>query len=191
MNDKISIVKKLEICGKAAFGDRWQTDISKALNVSDRTIRRWISGKSGVPVGTCADLHKLLIQKKAEIDSAIAALGVSGIDREINISECRGDGDRIITGKVKYFNTIVETALGFYINGVGPDSWRSGNVALTFINPESGHTVELAGLTVPVRSASMSDADYIEVVKAEFINALERCEVSCQAHRDEEEEIIW
>jgi DNA-binding transcriptional regulator LsrR (DeoR family) len=34
-------VDLLERIGKALYGDRWQTQLAKALGMSDRTVRRW------------------------------------------------------------------------------------------------------------------------------------------------------
>lgn len=39
----------LEQCGEALYGSLWQTELSRALGVSDRTVRRWASGKTPVP----------------------------------------------------------------------------------------------------------------------------------------------
>jgi len=41
----------LESAGKLLFGNRWQTDIAELISVNDRTVRRWISGKSEIPAG--------------------------------------------------------------------------------------------------------------------------------------------
>ena len=39
----------LERIGKALYGDRWQTQLAKALGVSDRTVRRWFLLESDIP----------------------------------------------------------------------------------------------------------------------------------------------
>jgi hypothetical protein len=39
----------LERIGKALYGDRWQTQLAKALGVSDRTVRRWFLWESDIP----------------------------------------------------------------------------------------------------------------------------------------------
>ena len=42
--------------GEALYGDRWQTQMSEALDVSDRTIRRWVAGDVKIPRGVWNDL---------------------------------------------------------------------------------------------------------------------------------------
>ena len=64
--------EKLIAAGTAAFGHRWQTDLSNALGVSDRTIRNWLSGKYQIPSTVSADIVIILNRRKAEIIEAIA-----------------------------------------------------------------------------------------------------------------------
>ncbi len=64
--------EKLIAAGVAAFGERWQTDLSNALGVSDRTIRNWLSGKYQIPSTVSADIVIILNRRKAEIIEAIA-----------------------------------------------------------------------------------------------------------------------
>lgn len=45
--------------GEALYGPTWQTPMSEALGVSDRTIRRWVSGDFAIPNGVWSDLAKL------------------------------------------------------------------------------------------------------------------------------------
>jgi hypothetical protein len=49
----------LHEAGEALFGPRWQTEIAKALNVNDRTVRRWAAEPDTVPRGVSADLRRL------------------------------------------------------------------------------------------------------------------------------------
>lgn len=46
--------------GKALYGPRWQSDLSRDLNVSDRTVRRWDAGQNEIPAGIWAELRALL-----------------------------------------------------------------------------------------------------------------------------------
>lgn len=64
--------EQLIAAGIAAFGKRWQTDISEALGVSDRTVRNWVSGKYMIPSTVSADIVLILKQRKNEIDEAIS-----------------------------------------------------------------------------------------------------------------------
>lgn len=42
------------------WGSEWQTALSRAIMVNDRTVRRWLSGSSPVPDGVFDDLKQWL-----------------------------------------------------------------------------------------------------------------------------------
>ncbi len=46
--------------GEALYGSRWQSDMARALDVSDRTVRRWAAGSHDVSPGAWVDLRMLL-----------------------------------------------------------------------------------------------------------------------------------
>lgn len=50
----------LREAGEALYGPRWQSDLARALNVSDRTVRRWGAGQNEIPAGVWAELRTLL-----------------------------------------------------------------------------------------------------------------------------------
>ena len=58
--------------GEALYGPRWQTELSRAIDVSDRTVRRWAAGADDVPPGVYFELLSLLTEKAAEVDDVIA-----------------------------------------------------------------------------------------------------------------------
>lgn len=65
----------LEAAGKALYGDRWQTDLSRDLGLSDaRRIRQWLAGDRPIPNGIWADLLELLRQRRISIDDVIDQL---------------------------------------------------------------------------------------------------------------------
>ncbi|HEX3885562.1 MAG TPA: hypothetical protein VHW66_23115 [Stellaceae bacterium] len=35
--------------GRALYGERWQTSVARDLHVSDRTVRRWLTGEFAIP----------------------------------------------------------------------------------------------------------------------------------------------
>jgi hypothetical protein len=43
--------------GEALYGVQWQSDLSRDISVSDRSIRRWLAGTDAVPEGVWADIH--------------------------------------------------------------------------------------------------------------------------------------
>jgi predicted transcriptional regulator len=55
--------------GRALYGDRWQSDIARDLGVSDRTIRRWVSGEDIPRLGVWRDLLALVISHEKELSA--------------------------------------------------------------------------------------------------------------------------
>lgn len=67
--------KELEIAGKALFGDRWQTDLANALNLSDaRRVRQWLTKERSIPAGVWADILGLLRHRQMSLDNVIKSL---------------------------------------------------------------------------------------------------------------------
>lgn len=56
-------------CGEALFGPRWQSELARELQVSDRTVRRWVAGTSEVPAGLYVDLLRLTQERAAVLDA--------------------------------------------------------------------------------------------------------------------------
>ena len=61
-------------CGEALYGSRWQTDLARDLNVSDRTVRRWAAGTQEMPQGAYTDLLRLTQERAALLDSLAGKL---------------------------------------------------------------------------------------------------------------------
>ena len=59
-------VDLLERIGKALYGDRWQTQLAKALGMSDHTVRRWFLLESSIPWSFLADKLQTLFTAKSE-----------------------------------------------------------------------------------------------------------------------------
>lgn len=49
----------LRQAGEALYGPHWQTALARALQVNDRTMRRWIAGDSPLPDGLNEELAAL------------------------------------------------------------------------------------------------------------------------------------
>jgi len=58
--------EQLERAGKLLYGDRWQSDLARALGVGDRRVREWASGDRRPPAGVWADIAALLRQRQQE-----------------------------------------------------------------------------------------------------------------------------
>jgi len=43
--------------GEALYGPTWQADLSRAISVSDRSMRRWAAGTDEIPDGAWRDIH--------------------------------------------------------------------------------------------------------------------------------------
>ena len=61
--------KLLETAGEALYGPRWQSELARALDVSDRTVRRWVSGVDKVPPGVFVDLLRLTQERALTLDA--------------------------------------------------------------------------------------------------------------------------
>ncbi len=61
-------------CGKALFGASWQSELSRALGVADRTVRRWAAGTSPVPESVAGEIAKLLSERGADIETLLREL---------------------------------------------------------------------------------------------------------------------
>jgi hypothetical protein len=64
----------LKRTGEALYGPRWQSDLARDLNVTDRTVRRWVEGTSNVPDRVYVDLLRLCEGRLLELDRLIKAL---------------------------------------------------------------------------------------------------------------------
>lgn len=64
----------LRRCGEALYGPHWQSEIARALNVTDRTVRRWVARSSDIPDGVRDDLLAQCRERAGELDDLIAVL---------------------------------------------------------------------------------------------------------------------
>lgn len=65
--------------GEVLYGNQWQTPLAEALGVTDRTMRRWASGRASAPKSVKADLLRVASARLAGIDSVLADLtAISG-----------------------------------------------------------------------------------------------------------------
>jgi|ERR1700722_6018433 len=62
---------ELAIAGRALYGARWQTSLAIDLNISDRTMRRWLVGESPIPDGVQIELREVLIKRLNELGGII------------------------------------------------------------------------------------------------------------------------
>jgi hypothetical protein len=54
--------------GEALYGPRWQCDLARDLDISDRTIRRWVAGSHDIPQRLAAELLDLVDSRSDILD---------------------------------------------------------------------------------------------------------------------------
>lgn len=60
--------------GEALYGSRWQSELARAIAVSDRTVRRWATGTDAVPPGAWRDLHRIAGERTAGLAALLDKL---------------------------------------------------------------------------------------------------------------------
>jgi len=63
--------------GEALYGPRWQSELGRDLDVSDRTIRRWAAGVDDLPPGVAMDLWRLCLERAQRLDALAERLKVA------------------------------------------------------------------------------------------------------------------
>ena len=61
--DKSLAIDRLVRSGSLLFGDRWQSDLARALNVGDRRVREWLAGDRSIPAGVWPEIAGLIRQR--------------------------------------------------------------------------------------------------------------------------------
>lgn len=63
--------EQLERAGRLLCGDRWQSDLARALGVGDRRVREWMAGDRRVPPGVWVDIAALMRERGGAIQDAL------------------------------------------------------------------------------------------------------------------------
>lgn len=74
---------ELATAGRALYGERWQTSLAHDLHVSDRTMRRWLTGESPIPAGIVTELRAVLVER-LEVIGGIVKYQVVAQNRRIH-----------------------------------------------------------------------------------------------------------
>lgn len=53
--------------GEALYGPLWQSELSRALAVNDRTVRRWAAGTHAPSPRVWADIARLAFERRAAL----------------------------------------------------------------------------------------------------------------------------
>src|SRR6266851_1902193 len=62
---------ELVAAGCALYGERWQTSLARDLQVSDRTMRRWLAGEFPIPAGVVTELRSVLVERLKAIGGMV------------------------------------------------------------------------------------------------------------------------
>ena len=62
----------LRRAGEALYGPRWQSELARDLDISDRSMRTW--AKSGAPESATAEIIVLLEKRTADIAELVAEI---------------------------------------------------------------------------------------------------------------------
>lgn len=58
--------------GEALYGERWQTDLARDINLRDaRRVRQWLAGDRKIPAGVWADLNVLVNERRMRLDAIL------------------------------------------------------------------------------------------------------------------------
>ncbi len=60
--------------GRALYGSRWQSELARALGVSDRTVRRWAAGQEQPKAGVYRDVLVLVRERRGQLGPLIPLL---------------------------------------------------------------------------------------------------------------------
>lgn len=57
----------LNATATALYGAQWQSALARALDVADRTVRRWAAGDTPVPEGVWLDISEIIADRILEL----------------------------------------------------------------------------------------------------------------------------
>jgi predicted transcriptional regulator len=59
----------LNATASALYGAHWQNALARALDINERTVRRWASGEAQVPIGVWQDISEIIGERIIELDN--------------------------------------------------------------------------------------------------------------------------
>ncbi|MBO1529635.1 transcriptional regulator [Psychrobacter sp. F1192] len=65
-------IEQLGQAGRLLYGDQWQSALARALDVDNRTVRRWASGESAIKDAIRDEITELLTTNQKEIGEYLA-----------------------------------------------------------------------------------------------------------------------
>ena len=67
-------IEQLEQAGQLLYGNLWQSALARALDVDNRTVRRWVSGESAIKQSIAQEIIELLKNNQSQINQFIETL---------------------------------------------------------------------------------------------------------------------
>lgn len=71
--------KLLKDAGEALYGPRWQTELARDLGMSERHMRRLVSGAADLTPGMAMDIWRLAEERASGLDDVIRRLKAAAI----------------------------------------------------------------------------------------------------------------
>lgn len=71
--------KLLKDAGEALYGPRWQTELARDLGMSERHMRRLVSGAADLTPGMAMDIWRLAEERASDLDDVIRRLKAAAI----------------------------------------------------------------------------------------------------------------
>ena len=69
----------LREAGEVLHGGRWQSELARDLGVTDRTMRRWVSGEHAMPEAVLGELLQLCEHRAGRLAAVVKQLqSISG-----------------------------------------------------------------------------------------------------------------
>ncbi|GGW23910.1 hypothetical protein GCM10011452_09070 [Gemmobacter lanyuensis] len=65
MTDKHDMIERI---GTALWGDTWQSQMARALEIDSSTVRRWVARKTDPRPGVFVDLIRIMQERAAALD---------------------------------------------------------------------------------------------------------------------------
>lgn len=64
MREALVTPSELRQIGELLYGERWQTQLAKALDVNERNVRYWLAERHAIPEGIEGELKRLADERR-------------------------------------------------------------------------------------------------------------------------------
>ncbi|MGB3417892.1 MAG: hypothetical protein WBA36_14555 [Mesorhizobium sp.] len=68
---------------RSLYGEQWQSPISRDLDLSDRQVRRIVSGEANARPGMLINLWRLMLERQLEMDKIIDEIKFHGATQDL------------------------------------------------------------------------------------------------------------